>query len=417
MTGGINWAKVVAEVGSALIICAAVLSSLPYKRKKISVVVMFALNLGFYVCVQHMKEIGGVGLLFAPLLDISFSFVTIGLFTKGIIWKNYLIFFLTVQCCNVGTVAAFLIFKSCAQAMADAALGNYSNVQGIAIATVASVLMTITMGCLFRRLLHPEVYDRERLYKTIDIVLVIGNVAEYYFRINFSNYLKLVTDKGTLIGILSQLFMTVGLVLTLNVAAGVYNRSERKRIQREKALLESLAAENYDHYQKLANENRELQELGKNHSTQAVRKYAEKLRKYGQELSGFPLSGNMTVDALLCRYSRDAAKYGVQFDAVVEPLLDIPVSEVELISIFEYLMRAMYNAVCEEQNSRWMSVKLRFRNGMMLLIVEGNASQLNRSREDRRCIRLVREMTENHSGVLIQTKDTVQVFIPSTGIV
>ena len=93
-------------------------------------------------------------------------------------------------------------------------------------------------------------------------MLVIGNVAEYYFRINFSNYLKLVTDKGTLIGILSQLFMTVVLVLTLNVAAGVYNRSERKRIQREKALLESLAAENYDHYQKLANENRELQELG-----------------------------------------------------------------------------------------------------------------------------------------------------------
>ena len=125
----------------------------------------------------------------------------------------------------------------------------------------------------------------------------------------------------------------------------------------------------------------------------------------------------MTVDALLCRYSRDAAKQGVQFDAVVEPLLDIPVSEVELISIFEYLMRAMYNAVCEDQNSRWMSVKLRFRNGMMLLIVEGNASQLNRSREDRRCIRLVREMTENHSGVLTQTKDTVQVFIPNTEIV
>ena len=76
----------------------------------------------------------------------------------------------------------------------------------------------------------------------------------------------------------------------------------------------------------------------------------------------------------------------------------------------------MYNAVCEEQNSRWMSVKLRFRNGMMLLMVEGNASQLNRSREDRRCIRLVREMTENHSGVLTQTRDTVQVFIPNAEI-
>lgn len=417
MTGGINWAKVVAEVGSALIVCAAMLSSLPYKRKKAGVIVMLAMNLVFYVCVQHMKEVDGIGPLLAPIIEMAFSFVSLGLFTKGIIWKNYLIFFLTVQCCNVGTVAASLIFKSCAQAVADAALGKYDNIQGIIIVAVASVLMTIPTGWLFKRLLHPEVHDRERLYKIIVMVLIVGNVAEYFFRINFSNYLDGITDKRTLIGILSQLFMMVGLVLTLNVAAGIYNRSERKRIQREKALLESLAAENYDHYQKLADENRELQELGKNHSAQAVKQYAEKLRKYGQELSGFPLSGNMTMDAILCRYSRDAAKQGVRFDAVVEPLLDIPVSEMELISIFEYLMRAMYNAVCEEQNSRWMSVKLRFRNGMMLLIVEGNASQLNRSREDRRCIRLVREMTENHSGVLTQTKDTVQVFIPSTRIV
>lgn len=162
------------------------------------------------------------------------------------------------------------------------------------------------------------------------MVLIVGNEAEYYFRINFSNYLKHITDKKTLIGILSLLFMTVGLVLTLNVAAGIYNRSERKRIQREKSLL------------------------------------------------------------------------------------DIPISEVELISIFEYLMRVMYNAVSGEPYGRWMSVKLRFRSGMMLLIVEGNTSQLNRRREDGRNIRLVREMTENHAGVLTQEKGKVQVFIPST---
>ncbi len=414
MIGEINWTKVVAEAGSALIVCSAMLSSLPYKRKKSGVVVMFAMNLVFYVCVQHMKEIDGVGPLLAPIIEMTFSFVTIGLFTKGIIWKNYIIFFLAVQCCNVGTVVASLIFKSCAQAVTDAALGKYDNVQGIIIAAVASVIMTIPMGWLFKRLLHPEVYDRERLYKIIAMVLIVGNEAEYYFRIYFSNYLKNITDKKTLIGILSQLFMTVGLVLTLNVAAGIYNRSERKRIQREKSLLESLAEENYNHYQMLVCENRELQKLGENHSAQAVEEYARKLRQYGQELSGFPLSGNMTIDALLCRYSREAARQGMRFDAVVEPLLDIPISEVELISIFEYLMRVMYNAVSGEPYGRWMSVKLRFRSGMMLLIVEGNASQPNRRREDGRNIRLVREMTENHAGVLTQEKGKVQVFIPST---
>ena len=71
-----------------------------------------------------MKEIDGVGPLLALIIEMTFSFVTIGLFTKGIIWKNYIIFFLAVQCCNVGTVVASLIFKSCAQAVADAALGK-----------------------------------------------------------------------------------------------------------------------------------------------------------------------------------------------------------------------------------------------------------------------------------------------------
>ena len=416
MPYGTDWAKVTAEAGSALIVCAAVLSSLPYKRKKMSIIVMFAINFAFYVCVQHLKEMGGAGNLAAPLADIAFSFVTIALFTKGVIWKNYLVFFLSVQCCNIGTLLVVLIFKACAQIMVHVTEGIYTSAPAIATAAAASVLMTIPMGLLFRHLLKPEIYDRERLYKCISIILIIGNVAEYYFRGYVDRYLRRVTGKDRLTAVLSMGFMTAVLVLTLNVASAIYNRSERKRIQREKSMLESLVAENYSHYQRLADENHELMKLGKNYNKQAVREYAEKLRQYGQKLDSFPLSGNMTVDALLCRYSREAAKQGVRFDAVVEPLLDIPVSEMELISIFEYLMRAVYNAIFEEQNSRWISVKLRFRNGMMLLMVEGSTGRLNSSREDRRCIRLVREMTENHFGVLTQTESGIQVFIPNTQI-
>lgn len=413
MSDGIDWAKVTAEAGSALIVCTAVLSALPYKRKKISIIAMFVLNFVFYVCVQRLKEKGGAGNLAAPLADIAFSFVTIALFTKGLIWKNYLVFFLSVQCCNVGTLLVVLIFKACAQTMTRITDGIYNSVQGIVIAAAASVLVVIPMGLLFRHLLHPEIYDRERLYKCISIILIIGNVLEYYFRVYVDNFLRRETGRDRLMAVLSMGFMTACLVITLNVATVIYNRFERKRIQRETTLLESLAAENYSHYQMLADENHELRILRENHSGQAVRAYAEKLRECGQELGGFPLCGSMTIDALLCRYSLETAKKDVRFDAVVEPVLDIPVSEMELVSVLEYAMRAVYHAVGCLHGSRWMSVKLRFMNGMMLLMVEGSISQTDFWREDRRCIRLVQEMAENHSGVMNLTRDGIQVFIPN----
>ena len=188
----------------------------------------------------------------------------------------------------------------------------------------------------------------------------------------------------------------------------IYNRTEKKRVEQEQKLLDRLLLDNYEQYRHVAEENLKLQEI-----------YAESensnKRMLKDNMYSFPLTGSITIDAILYRYCCMADERNVQMSAVVEPPERMPIDELEFASMLEYVMDMMFTNEKFSADGGWVSADVRCRSGMMIMIAENNRDiNLRVGYKKRKAdMRLIRDIAELHSGTVERTETKVIIFIPS----
>lgn len=103
-----------------------------------------------------------------------------------------------------------------------------------------------------------------------------------------------------------------------NYVPYVYNRSELKWQKKEQKLFLQLLAESRSHYESLV-------EL--------------------PIMVGQPLSGKITLDAVISEYARKAKTQGILFDMLVKPLAQTQIAELDLAVIADYLLQQAFSNV------------------------------------------------------------------------
>lgn len=404
----INISEIIAILIGSLGICASILASTPYKRKKYEVVYMVVILVGMYMLVQGCIKTGGVYMIAAPVIEAFSIFLSVAIFTKGSIWKNTFVTYLTVECANVSMFIITLLLDRAGKVVKDIAYGEYKDSIGIILVELPIVVAAVPWGILWKRVFKTDIYDRDKIYKIIDLLIMPCLIIGFLSSRNFAQYVDIHMTNNEFVAIVLEILLAVGFAGMLNVAAMIYNRTEKKRVEQEQKLLDRLLLDNYEQYRHVAEENFKLQEI-----------YAESensnKRMLKDNMYSFPLTGSITIDAILYRYCCMADERNVQMSAVVEPPERMPIDELEFASMLEYVMDMMFTNEKFSADGGWVSADVRCRSGMMIMIAENNRDiNLRVGYKKRKAdMRLIRDIAELHSGTVERTETKVIIFIPS----
>lgn len=411
-------------MASLLIFCAT--WSIPFKRDGIWIRLSLLLVIfGLETCVLLIQRFGVAGKFAATILELLGHFILVGIYCKGIIWKNYLIFYIVMQCANILMAIETAIIPSFAAVykvllVRDGQVNLFSYVLMVSVKAVETYLV----AHVFRKLMKPEVLSGANVYRTMTLILMtlVGFLSSVSHEIMDEN--RLAYGGSSMFLVTFWIAFTIIWLLVLNLIAYIYNRAEKKRVMNRRALIEKLADDNYNHYRDLARSNDELKILYSR--TNMFRDVSDRDKIYAEYVNNleagardryeFSLSGCLAVDSLLYEYSEKAKAAGVSFSAVLEPFELLPISMQDAAAIVEYLMEGVFARVTGGHRSdAWIMLDWRMRRGMMIIVLAYHGAE--KKRFSRRNIEFVRDIVSMHYGV-VQTiregeEDQIRLFIPS----
>lgn len=411
-------------MASLLIFCAT--WSIPFKRDGIWIRLSLLLVIfGLETCVLLIQRFGVAGKFAATILELLGHFILVGIYCKGIIWKNYLIFYIVMQCANILMAIETAIIPSFA-AVFELLFVRAGQVNLLAYVLMISVkaVETYLVAHGFRKLMKPEVLSGANVYRTMTLILMIlvGFFSSVGHEIVDEKRFVYADNRMPLVAF--WITFTIIWLLVLNLIAYIYNRAEKKRVMNRRALIEKLADDNYNHYRDLARSNDELKILYSR--TNMFRDVSDRDKIYAEYVNNleagardryeFSLSGCLAVDSLLYEYSEKAKAAGVSFSAVLEPFELLPISMQDAAAIVEYLMEGVFARVTGGHRSdAWIMLDWRMRRGMMIIVLAYHGAE--KKRFSRRNIEFVRDIVSMHYGV-VQTiredeEDQIRLFIPS----
>lgn len=393
---------------------------LPQKRKSIwDKIVGFVSILGIYTAVLFVQNYPIFGMPVAATIEMLGSLVLVGIFTKGMIWKNFVIMYLTTQFSNVFLALITLVSPSINQLYSVLVFkdGKIEIATYVLLLVVESII-TFLVEMAICKILKPDILSRRKVYMMMTVVVILISVVGS--SLNREVVKGLSGNEKQSLYVFLAIFVIVWLV-ALNFIGYIYGLSEKKRIKKRKELLNKLSQDTYDHYNALAKTNQELHnffEGVRNRSRVVDEKkiYADYVNQLGelvQEKYDFSLSGCLAVDSILYEYSCKAKKQGIGFSVIVEPFYNLPISEQNMAAMIECLME---KAFAGTRKMSCITMDVRMRNGMLIMIfsVLRNARAKNHSWN----IELVEDLVEMHNGVVHITsekdEEVVSLFIPNT---
>ena len=418
-----------AELG--LVFMASILTfgaiwAIPFKRERIwTCFSLLLISFGMEACVLLIQRFGVAGKFAATILELLAYFSLIGIYCKGIIWKNFIIWYVVTQFGNIlMAIETALIPSFAAVYQAMIARAGRMKLLPYMLLIVINIIGNYLMAKVARKLMKPEVLSGANVYRTMTLILMTLIVF-------FGSISHEIMDEKRLVYAHSHLFLvafwiafTIIWLLVLNLIAYIYNRAEKKRVMNRKALIEKLADDNYNHYRDLARSNDELRVLYSRTSMfrdvsdrdKIYAEYVNNLEAGARDRYEFSLSGCLAVDSLLYEYSEKAKTAGVSFSAVLEPFELLPISMQDAAAIVEYLMEGVFARVTGGHRSdAWIMLDWRMRRGMMIIVLAYHGAE--KKRFSRRNIEFVRDIASMHYGV-VQTiredeEDQIRLFIPS----
>ena len=134
----------------------------------------------------------------------------------------------------------------------------------------------------------------------------------------------------------------IGIIILCNYVPYVYNRSESKRKKKEQQMLAQMLAESERYYERLV----------------------KQPFVYGQ-----PLSGNVTLDAVVADYTKRAQEQTLLFDTVVEPLRISNTAELDVTVIVDAMLEMAF-AQTSTDTEAFVQLTVRQRKGSLFLDVD-----------------------------------------------
>lgn len=290
-------------------------SFLALKRKKRSITAQLCFWIPFFtyfVLYEFAMYFHGDKIWFvAGLLEIAALMCVVVFNNEGCFWRNFCIVVLEQNIVTVVLCVLTLPFPILRELLSS--ISSFVPMSIFYTSMIALVFMPISYlisAIILRKIFRKEYEGTGTIYKWI----MIGYIIISY--ISLASRWKMIDMMRTGAMSKQESFLTwaiwvVGIFVLCNYVPYVYNKSEIKRKKKEQKLLEQLLAESSRHYASLT-------EL--------------------PVMLGQPLSGKITLDAVISEYARKAKEQGIMFDIVVEPLAQTKMQEVDLAVVADYLL-------------------------------------------------------------------------------
>lgn len=301
-----------------------------------------ALMLYFELYEFLMSYHGEIAWLPAGLVEIAVMMTVVAVNNEGDLWRNFCIVVLQQ---GVGS----LIFTM--MALPFPKLQEYQmNIVGFrplpisvtnflifGLMNLSFFLSALVLKFIFRK----EYTGDGHLYRNI----MIGYILIAY--VSLASRWKLIDRirQGDVeIGNFIALYMVwiIGIAILCNYVPYVYNRSESKRKKKEQQMLAQMLAESERYYERLV----------------------KQPFVYGQ-----PLSGNVTLDAVVADYTKRAQEQTLLFDTVVEPLRISNTAELDITVIVDAMLEMAF-AQTSTDTDAFVQLTVRQRKGSLFLDVD-----------------------------------------------
>lgn len=219
--------------------------AIPFKRERIwTCFSLLLISFGMEACVLLIQRFGVAGKFAATILELLAYFSLIGIYCKGIIWKNFIIWYVVTQFGNIlMAIETALIPSFAAVYQAMIARAGRMKLLPYMLLIVINIIGNYLMAKVARKLMKPEVLSGANVYRTMTLILMTLIVF-------FGSISHEIMDEKRLVYAHSHLFLvafwiafTIIWLLVLNLIAYIYNRAEKKRVMNRKALIEKLANE------------------------------------------------------------------------------------------------------------------------------------------------------------------------------
>ena len=301
-----------------------------------------ALMLYFELYEFLMSYHGEIAWFPAGLVEIAVMMTVVAVNNEGDLWRNFCIVVLQQ---GVGS----LIFTM--MALPFPKLQEYQmNIVGFrplpisvtnflifGLMNLSFFLSALVLKFIFRK----EYTGDGHLYRNI----MIGYILIAY--VSLASRWKLIDRirQGDVeIGNFIALYMVwiIGIAILCNYVPYVYNRSESKRKKKEQQMLAQMLAESERYYERLV----------------------KQPFVYGQ-----PLSGNVTLDAVVADYTKRAQEQTLLFDTVVEPLRISNTAELDVTVIVDAMLEMAF-AQTSTDTDAFVQLTVRQRKGSLFLDVD-----------------------------------------------
>lgn len=319
------------------------------KRRKQPVGCYIGVFLGLLVYMEAyqfaMRFHGPKIWFFAGLIEILAFALLITVMTEGCFWRNYCILVLTQGAAQVVWQVLALPFPMVRHVIQTQLTFTPAPIPDtcISIFGVASLSFVITFFVM-RRAFPKEYEGNGKVYERIMIIYIIISYISLASREKLIDRIQ----KGEVENYTMVLLVTVWitfLILLCNAVPYIYNQTELAWTKKQQKYLETLLAESGTHY--------------------------EELVKLPMEM-GRPLSGILTLDAVITDYVRQAKERGIMFDIVVEPLGSVEIDGLELTAITDTLLRQAFTEVADDTES-FVQLTIRNRRGSVIFDVDYSA--------------------------------------------
>ncbi len=351
----------------------------PFRSGKKSLILGFGIQWAAYLVVIPFfvyRELRWT-ILVGSLAEFFFYLVTVISATKGSVFYNMLVSMLVSRIGNFvwGLIASLI--PPMKPVLMEGVVGSDSLNSTFYTILGVSFLLIITFlsGVLYKMIfpIHSEMFvGSDRIFKIGFIMLCVFMAVLQIIRYKVNNVYIAVA------------FAVILPVFMVQLLAYLYNKLERRRIEREQQKLKEHLQDIYQSYELAVSENKELKDIrhDMNKQLEVIRQLAQQetqaeVRKYLLQLissetgyTNLPLSGNQDVDAILAMLYLQTRKKSIVLETVVEPLDDLPLDQTELITLLTSVSDEVVEKCAAGTATPWIRFSIRRKGKNILFMVE-----------------------------------------------
>ena len=152
--------------------------AVPFKKKGILVRLSFWLVLFLLeLCVLLIQRAGVTGKFAATAFELLTLFVLIGVYCKGIIWKNFIVYFVTTQFSNIVMAVETILFPDMGTVYSAMVVrGGHIDPVAYIVLVAVNVVAAWLNALLVRRILKPEILSGANVYRVMTLIIMTSIV-------------------------------------------------------------------------------------------------------------------------------------------------------------------------------------------------------------------------------------------------